>query len=120
MAEVATIFLLGVIAVCLAAMTISLWVTTTDLRALNRQISATLPITTSALKEVRRTVLEARQFLVRVNAITHHAQEAVSKASRTTGQLFEQFSQLKERALGLWSKPFGNGARGNPRRVYRR
>ena len=104
MAENASFFLLCVIALCLMAMTVSLFTAAYALHRLFRQIATLLPAWTSTAQEAHRTLSEARHLLVRTNKVVHQAQEVTQRVSRSTTNLLEQLLELKERAFGFWGR----------------
>ncbi len=111
---------LGLVSLCMVAMTVTLMLTAHDIRRTMRRLHAMAPAADQALREAQRVLTHARRLLARAGGATRHVESVVQQACETATETLERFNVLKlntARFLGKW---VGNGTGAEPRRHHRR
>ena len=111
---------LGVIAVCLVAMTAALCVTAWELRTTLRRTNAMLRHAEAAWREARQALRYGRRVLVRVGGVAAYAEAAAARLHDATSGALERMTTFGRHVRTLFGVQVGNGAGADPRRRHRR
>ena len=114
-----TAALLAVIAVCAVGMTVTLWLMARDLRPVLHRTRGVLARCDDTMREVHRTVGEARRLLGRTSELTDGVERVVRRACTVTSETVDQVTRLAQRARAFLVGQAPNGARTGPRRRHR-
>ena len=110
---------LGLVTVCLIAMTLATLVIAGELRRTLRRLNAMLPEMARATHDARRMFQRGRRLLARADAATGHLEAVVHQACDAAADALGALGRFRARAGTLWAKRFSNGAGAEPRRHHR-
>ena len=108
-----TLIFLGVITVCLIAITVMLLLTMRDLRRTLERLDALLPTGHQVLRQ-------ARVILSHANRAVHGLEAVIQHACETATDAMAEVDRWRQKARSLFIDHVGNGARLEPRRQYRK
>ena len=114
------VVLLGLITICMVALTTVLSMTARDVRRTLRRINAMLPRCDEAIRDFHHAMGQAHQVLRQATQITKYVEAVVSKTCTAALEVIEPVLTWKGRAEAFFIERFGNGARSGPRRHDRK
>jgi len=112
--------LLGVISVCLIAITAMLALITQELRVSLRRLNAMLPQADRVFREAHRALHLIRQVLTTPNQAAHRVETVIHQACDAASEVLERFNGFRAHAGRLFTSRFGNGTRAGSRSQHRR
>ena len=112
--------LLGVISVCLVAITVTALVTAREFRMTLRRINTMLPRADRALQDAQRSLTLMRQCVTRADLAAQRVEAVVHAACDVASEAVTRFSRWKGQAQQFFTARFGNGAGSEPRPHHRR
>ena len=119
MSEPLLTLLLGIMAVCLVAITVTIMLTAQELRRTLRRVNALLPGTDRALRDVQDSLRQTHQLLTMTTGTIRRIESVVRQACDLASGFLETAARLSEQAKGFWHLRSGNGAAGAEPRSHR-
>lgn len=113
---------LGLIGLCLIAMTITLVVVARDLHRTLQGMRALVPACEHVARETRRLLAHVNEVFARARQTTRQVEAVILKACDAASGTIEQLDGLKRRAQAFLRGRLGmrNGTRVGPRRSHHR
>ena len=114
--------LLGVISVCLIAITVTALLTAREFRMTLRRINVMLPRADRALQDAQRALSLMRQCVTRADLAAQRVEAVVHAACDAASEAVTRFNQWRDHAQQFLTHRFGNGngAGSAPRPHHRR
>ena len=114
------VMLLGVMTGCLAMITITIVLTTRDLRQTLRRVETALPLADQTLRDLHRSLRSVRRMLTRADRLTSHVEAVVDHMCDAAQVSLDRFMGWKTYVQTLFKGVFENGAGAEPRSHHRR
>lgn len=110
----------------LAAMSLSLLVTTVavlilarDVRVMLRALRSALPEAKQAIREARQSLRHVRRMLTAADRATERVEAVIHTACGVASDSLDRLTRAQHTVESFWMKRFGNGAGAEPRRHHR-
>jgi hypothetical protein len=120
MGDALPLVLLGVVGVCLIAMTTTMILTTRELRGTLRRFNTTLLRADKSLLETHRAFRQTRRVMATAHRATREVETVIRAGCDAALDAMHQLGVWKRRAKTLFNAHVGNGAGADPRRHRRR
>ena len=105
------LILLGLICLCVTAITVLLFLAAAHLRRTSEQLRLFVSHGDAAMREAQRTLGHARQLLQRTDQAASQIQGVIRRSCDVAEGVVDQIAFLKERAQSFWTRHARNGAK---------